>query len=440
MSDRGPGRRPRILLVYNDVVGARMGGVGIRARELAKVLRSHGEVTLAVAESAGDSGEIPVVEFNPHAPSALAPHLKEADVVVARPQWPLAMRMMRRSGARLIFDLYDPETFPTIEYYAERSPRRRRLMAAFSVDRLNEAMRIGHHFICASERQLDFYVGVMLAEGLISPAAYERDSSFGSVIDVVPFGVPSNPPKRTGGPGIRERFPAIAPDDEVVLWNGGIWDWLDAPTAIRAVAKLAERRPQVKLVFMGGSSGRLHRAENKVRALASELGALERVVFFNEEWVPYERRADWLLDASCALSTHRKHLETRFAFRTRLLDCFWAGLPVVCTGGDELGEQIERDGLGITVPEGDAVAVASGLETVLERGKDTYSEGLRLAAERYAWRTVSEPLVRFVTSQPGPPRLSSGHESRRLAALRAGLYSVARRLLNAVGLRNWPRA
>jgi hypothetical protein len=118
--------KPRIVLVYNDRVGAEMGGVGIRATELAKVLRAHGEVTLAVAEAVGDPEEISLVEFNPHDPSALAPHLERADVVVARPQWPLAMRMMRRSGARLIFDIYDPDTFATIEHYAERSLRRRR--------------------------------------------------------------------------------------------------------------------------------------------------------------------------------------------------------------------------------------------------------------------------------------------------------------------------
>jgi glycosyltransferase involved in cell wall biosynthesis len=417
-----------------------MGGVGIRAAELAKVLRSHGEVTLAVAESSGELGGIPVVEFNPHDPGALVPHLERADVAVARPQWPLAMRMMRRSRAKLIFDIYDPETFPTIEHYAERSPRRRRLMAAFSVDRLAQAMRIGHHFICASERQLDFYLGVMLAEGLISSAAYERDRSFRSVIDVVPFGVPVDPPERPGGSRMRESFPGIAPDDEIVLWNGGLWDWLDAPTAIRGVATLAERRPQVKLVFMGGSSGRLHRAETEARALASELGVIDRSVFFNEGWVPYERRADWLLDASCALSTHRKHIETRLAFRTRLLDCFWAGLPIVCTAGDELGERIERDGLGVTVPEEDPDAVASGLETVLERGKDAYSEGLRLTAEEYAWPAVAEPLVRFVTSPSQPPPLGSEAHGRGFSAVRSTLYSGVRRALNAVGLSNWPRA
>jgi glycosyltransferase involved in cell wall biosynthesis len=433
-----PSSKPRVLLVYNDLVGQGMGGVGIRATELAKVLRSHGEVSLAATEARGELDGIPVIEFNPHDPRALAPHLERADVVVARPQWPLAMRMMRRSGARLIFDLYDPDTFATIEHYAERSARRRRLMAAFSVDRLSQALRIGHHFICASERQLDFYLGVMLAEGLISPAAYERDSGFGSVIGVVPFGVPPDPPERTGGAGIRDSFAGIAPDDEIVLWNGGLWDWLDAPTAIRGVAALAERRPRVKLVFMGGSSGRVHRAEQQARDLASELGVIERVVFFNEGWVPYERRADWLLEASCAISTHGAHIETRLAFRTRLLDCFWAGLPVVCTGGDELSGRIERYALGVTVPEDDPNAVAAGLETVLERGKDAYSEGLRLAAEEYAWPAVTEPLVRFVTSSSQAARLGSERQGR--SALRSSLYSIARRALNAVGLRNWPRA
>ncbi len=439
MSAATPSTGRRILLVYDDLVGPGMGGVGIRATELAGVLRAHGEVTLAVTEAVGELAEIELVEFNPHDPRTLAPHLERADVVVARPQWPLAMRMMRRSGARLIFDVYDPDTFATIEHYADRSPRRRRLMAAFSADRLKEALRIGHHFICASERQLDFYLGAMLAEGLITPAAYERDGSFRSVIEPVPFGVQADPPRPSGGRGIHDAFPAISPDDEIVLWNGGIWDWFDAPTAIRGVAALAERRPRVRLVFMGGSSGRLHRAEREARDLASELGLIDRTVFFNDGWVPYERRADWLLGARCAVSTHRRHLETRLAFRTRLLDCFWAELPVVCTGGDELGERVEREGLGVTVPEGDAKAVASGLETVLKRGKDAYSESLRIAAEEFAWPVVSEPLVRFVISPSQPPRLAD-YALRRGAGLRTTLYSSARRVLNAVGLNGWPRA
>src|SRR6185503_10968946 len=61
-------------------------------------------------------------------------------------------------------------------------------------------------------------------------------------------------------------------------------------------------------------------------------------------------RGAWLLDADCAVSAHLDHLESRYAFRTRLLDCFWAGLPIVCTRGDELADRVERERLGEAVP------------------------------------------------------------------------------------------
>jgi hypothetical protein len=73
-------------------------------------------------------------------------------------------------------------------------------------------------------------------------------------------------------------------------------------------------------------------------------------VIFNDTWVPYEHRDGWLMAADCALSTHLEHLETRFSSRTRLLDCFWARLPIVCTGGDELADRVERENLGAVVP------------------------------------------------------------------------------------------
>ena len=68
-------------------------------------------------------------------------------------------------------------------------------------------------------------------------------------------------------------------------------------------------------------------------ARAEELGLRDRVVFFNEGWVPYEQRGAYLLEADLGVSAHFDDLESRFAFRTRLLDCFWAGLPVVTTVG-----------------------------------------------------------------------------------------------------------
>ena len=112
-----------------------------------------------------------------------------------------------------------------------------------------------------------------------------------------------------------------------MLWNGGIWNWLDPCTAVAATVKAAERCPGVRLVFMfaHGGHGPERREALAARALAKRLDALDTLVFFNEEPISYEERASWLMDADCIVWTDLDHLESNFSFRTRLLDCFWGG-------------------------------------------------------------------------------------------------------------------
>ena len=198
-----------------------------------------------------DDGNVRTVPFEPHRPTPLRALIDDADVIVTHPQWPLLTRWLRHASARMIFDLYHPETLETLELLAGRAPLPRRQLTATTLDRLHDARRTGHHFMCASEKQRDLWLGAMLALRLISPDAYDRDPSFRSVIDLVPFGVPDQPPPASTGPGPRETIAGLETEAELVLWNGGIWSWLDAETAIRAVVLLAERRPQVRLVFMG---------------------------------------------------------------------------------------------------------------------------------------------------------------------------------------------
>ena len=158
---------------------------------------------------------------------------------------------------------------------------------------------------------------------------------------------------------------------------------------------------------------------------------LDRVVLFNDDWVPYEQRADWLLDADCALSTHDDHLETRFAFRTRLLDCFWAGLPVVCTGGDDLGDVVERDGLGAVEGPGDAGA-ATALAQALDAGMPPSSPASRRSRRATRGAEVVEPLRRQLAAPPPAPRPHPRSLAPAHAAREAG-YTAARLGLNLVG-------
>jgi glycosyltransferase involved in cell wall biosynthesis len=361
--------------------------------------------------------------------------LADTDVVVGRPPWPLVMRTLRRSGARLIFDLYYPDTLERLEQTSEAPGTKRKLWIRMITDKFNEAMRVGHHFICASEVQRDLWLGAMLSQGLIRPQVYDRDPSLRSVIDAVPFGVPDDPPKPGSWPW--EKFPGIGDEDEVVVWNGGIWGWLDAPTAIRAIAELGKRRPQVRLVFMAGRVDRLSsRAIEEARSLAAELKVLDRLVFINDTWVPYEERGAALLAANAAILCQRPVLETTFAFRTRVIDCFWAGLPVVITEGDMLADVIERDDLGAVAPQADPAGVASALEQVLERGRRSYAPALERAADRYRWSNVGEPLVRLANSAGPVPRLGDGVPRRAGQQLRTAAYSAVFGPLGAVRSRS----
>ena len=398
--------QPRVLFISADPVGERMAGLGIRYWELARALSANARVTLAHGgDGDGERDGVRMLAYRPHAPARLRALIEESDTVVTHPQWPLLDRWLRRSAARVVIDLYCPETLETLELLASR-PRLERLQrTAITIDRLHAALRTGHHFMCASETQRDLWLGAMLALRLIGPELYDRDPTLREVIDLVPFGVPERPPQRTAaGGGPREAIAGLGADSEIVLWNGGIWNWLDAPTAIRAVALLAQRRPATRLVFMGVSAEHpaAARATQAARSLCVELGLLDSVVFFHEGWTPYAERESWLAQADCALSAQAEHLESRFAYRTRVLDCFWAGLPVVCTAGDELAERVAADRLGAVAPPGDVQALAAALEQVLEHGRGAYAANLRAAAESRTWQRVSAPLARWI-AEPGVP-------------------------------------
>jgi glycosyltransferase involved in cell wall biosynthesis len=416
---------PRVTILCLAKVGAEMTSPAIRAYELARVLsRAGAEVSLLATEVDDAQGmEVVVDSFDRH--RGLGDKLAGAEVVLAQPQWPLVMRDLRRSGARLIFDLYYPDTLEKLEHTAVSPARTRDLRIAMTVDRFNEATRIGHHLICASEVQRDLWLGTMLGQGLIRPKLYDRDPSLRSAIDVVPFGVPDEPP-RSGGRSPWAKFRGIGEGDEVVLWNGGIWPWLDAATALRAIDELAARRPTAKLVFMAGPNDEMSRAAGaRARDLAAELGLLDRSVFFNSGWVPYAERGEWLLAASCALHCHRPSQGTRFAL-SRALDCFWAGLPVVSSGGDAFAEEIEREDLGAVASQGDPEAVARAIERVLDRGRQSYAEALGRAAERYRWDRAAEALIRFATESDATPRLGEGMLRRPSHQLRTAAYFLSR--------------
>jgi glycosyltransferase involved in cell wall biosynthesis len=423
-----------VLVVTEDRVGEMLGGAAIRAYEIARALTDVADVTLA-APGTEPPGLAPArhVPYELEDPRLLRGLFREADVVIMRPPSPLVAGWLRASKARIVYDICDPLPLNILEAQASAPRERQLLWHTVALDHFLEALHAGHHFICSGRRQRDLYLGAMLASRLIHPAGYAADPSFRTFLERVPFGIPSEPPRRVEGAGPRARLPALGEDAQIVLWNGGIWNWLDPVTAVEATVRAAERRPDARLVFMfaRGGDGPEHRAERGAREAARRLGALDRLVFFNETAIPYRERASWLLEADCVVSTHLDHLEAGFSFRTRLLDCFWAGVPAVCTGGDEVSERIQACDGGVTVPFGDVDAAADGLVEVLGRGRESYRERLLAAGAGMVWPEVVEPLRRIVQLS-GPPRALGDPWARRLSKPAQRGRAAAIRLMRRV--------
>lgn len=382
---------PRLLVLAFDPLTEAMPGPAIRAWHLAEELARDHTVVLATTSAATRSH--PAMEVRGTSGRDLAALMTSADAIVAPTSVVRRHPVVAQSNLPLCIDMYIPTHLENLEPFGEAAGVEHAVAVAHQVSVIGDDLRRGDFFLCASERQRDFWLGSLATLGRINPHTYMQDPTLRGLIDVVPFGVPADLPVRDGA-GLRDAFPAIEPSDPVVIWGGGVYNWFDPLSLVRAIDLLRSTIPGIRLVFLGMRNPNpdipVMRVATGLRELSDGLGLTDVHVFFNEGWVPYERRAAYLLDAQVGVSTHLAHVETHFSFRTRVLDYLWAGLPMVLTEGDALSEEIARLGLGIAVPPCDPRAIADALAKLIEMPPDRAA--IVAYAERYRWDRVVAPL------------------------------------------------
>jgi glycosyltransferase involved in cell wall biosynthesis len=378
-----------------------MAGPGIRYYELARVLAQEFEVILAApneipAEMGG--ARLTLTTYDRGDWNSLAELIAGARAALVNTVTPGDFPQIVTTHTPLMVDGYDPILAEWMAMLASNPAEAKAHWAAQMVWLARQYLA-GDFFVCASERQRDWWLGLLEAHGRVNPWTVGEDHSLRRLVDVVPFGLPSTPPP-PHPPRVRGVIPGIGADDQIVLWGGGLWLWLDPLTAVRAVAALEAELPRLRLLFPGTAHPNPTMAGipshlAATQALAEELGQRDRRVFFGD-WVDY---ADWpgvLQECDAALSLHFEDtLETRWAFRTRVLDYIWAGLPIVATGGDATSEIIARWELGELVPGGDVTAAAAALRQVLTRPRAEYAAGFSAARQALTWERAAAPLLRF---------------------------------------------
>lgn len=392
-------RETRVLVISGEPIGERRAGPAVRAlamtQEISLVAEARLLSTATNERSHVDGREV----FSRRDVRGM---VAWADVIVFQGYFLTEFPWVVNRGKILVSDLYAPFHLEHLlegshsdieDSYSEYSQ---------TVASLNWQLRHADFFLAASSKQRDFWLGHLAAMGRINPSTLYAGKDFTHLIDIVPFGIDEKEPS----PNqllLRSHINA-SPDDKIVIWGGGIYEWFDPLTLIEAMGQLQSTNPEIKLFFMATQHPNSSVTESPIIEetikRASALGVLEKTVFFNQQWIPFENRAAYLCDADLGISIHGSHIETAFSFRTRMLDYIWAGLPIVTSDGDSFADMVSADQLGVVVPVRNATAIAEAMIKVLDEPAqhDIYSSNIILARQGLYWSKVLKPLVDFCIS------------------------------------------
>lgn len=388
-----------VLLISPDKIAKKMSGPGIRYFNFAKELSKKLSVILFIPNNTTDmnfEGEnFKVILGNR---KELKCEIKKVDSIVVQG---IAFRLypfLKKVKKPIVVDIYDPITLENLELRKFLKLNDRVTYHETDVELILEELSIGDFFICASEKQKDYWMGMLSAINRVNPVTYTDDVQMRKLIDVVPFGFNDEEPKKTKNV-LKGVWKNINVNDKVLIWGGGIWNWFDPLTLIEAMKIISTKRNDVKLFFMGIGHPSLNvdtTVADECVARSKKYGIYNKSVFFND-WVDYNERQNYLLEADIGVSTYLNNLETRYSFRTRILDYLWCELPMVLTRGDYMSELVEKNELGFCHDAGNCNELAEKIIELLDN-KEKYTkakENIKTIKNRYKWDNVVKPLADF---------------------------------------------
>ena len=368
-----------------------MAGMGIRALELARALSAEFPVRLLVPNAAGEArevaGTLEVFEVKEGALASAAGGAKAAVVSGhAANDW-----FHQVPGIPVAADLYDP--FPVENLHYARTLGE----ATAAHDRATLALALARAdvFLCASREQRLFYAGALFASGRIGAANFPDDPGLAGLLAVVPFGVPDAPSRGDRSAG--RRAAGVAENGPLVLF-GGVYDWYDPGLLLDAWPAIRARYEDARLLFFENPNpastpqGAFERARRRAREM--DPGGTS-IVF--SPWLPYGSRPDLYAAVDVLVSIASEGLETELAYRTRLLDAAWGGVPSVTIGGGTLAGELAAAGAALECergPEALAARVSGWLAdpVVLARA----SAAARVFAASRTWKAVAAPLAAWL--------------------------------------------
>ncbi len=372
----------RIALLGSEPLRPTMAGIGIRYWELAHRLAHEG--VDVVLFTAGEIEKVPPTSLTLRSfvRGEMASLLADCDGAITQGQLANDV-LLECPDLPVAIDLYDPWLVENLHYASSLG------YGPFENDHATWLLQMGKgdFFLCSSEEQRLFYLGFLTALGRVHPDRLPQDGDLRQLIQPVPFGLPEElPPAK----------PLLEPSNRFRILFGGLYDWYDPWTLLRALERLSFPQWSLLLIRNPNPGSTPQRLMAEVEAYGRQQGWWEEKVELLD-WMPADRRWDLLREVDVLCAPHRLTFETRLSLRTRYLDALAVGCPVVVTEGGAISRMVKSNEAGWVIPEGDVVALTAALEDIHRGARRVFAkvEKGKVLARGFAWPKVLEPLLAF---------------------------------------------
>ncbi len=367
-----------------------MAGMGIRALELARALAGEFEVRLLVpndpAQAREVAGSFEVVAAKEGALAGAARGTHAAVVSGHAANW----WFHQVPDVPVAADLYDPYPIENLHYARALGEE----TAAHDRRSLALALARADFFLCASPEQRLFYAGALFETGRIGVHNFPEDPTLARLLAVVAFGAPGEPARGDRAAGRRA---AGVPEAGPLVVFGGVYDWYDPELLLAAWPEILRGQPGARLLFFESPNSETtpQRVFDRARIRSREIDPEGRSIVFSP-WLPYSARADLYAAADLLVAISSEGLETELAYRTRLLDAAWGGVPSVSVGGGMLARELVRAGAAFECGRDPAELSQKVVVLLSDHAlRQAAGEAARAFAAARSWEAVTAPLAQW---------------------------------------------
>ncbi|MBF6102298.1 hypothetical protein IU510_30220 [Nocardia cyriacigeorgica] len=330
-----------------------IGGIGLRAAELAAALSAH----------------FPVYLYSPATGSDEPVDVGAAELVTDPADWP---GLLTDAAAVFFFDMPDLERMKqaatagalivsenTVPIEQLDYPRLRhngvfdtrsyqQLVATYRYQLTHSQL-----FIARSSIERTTLIGNLAAYGLLSPTDLDRCRRLSHRITTIPLGYSSH--------AAHAARRALWHRRAEVVWTGGLWPFTDPCAAVRAVAAARADGTALTLRFLHATPHPDTTATlAAVADLAHDLGIADQIVAHTDP-IRHDDRDRHLRDATALICLTRPGIENETCVRLRIRDSRLHAVPLIVDPFGATATELAADGLAAIFDPADPAAISAYL-------------------------------------------------------------------------------